>query len=246
MPPKSFTTGSVTRLPFVPILVAFFFGGSVFLIFTLPLIIATFAQSAYATFDALVSTALISFWKNALAATPAATLVFAAAFFSVVFGFLLKPIDQLSVVACVQVARTIGPILGTSTPSDVARLFSPSRFADAEHVAFMSWLLKNKEAKAHWEWEFFLYQIHWGLCTNVILFVSFAAYLLRSSTSVLQFGGYALLGVLTVVAYGLARSLVMGNVQEFYEKAVAKNTPLPPLEASAPKSPGRRKKVNEV
>lgn len=242
--PKSVGAGA-TRLPFVPVLVAFFFGGSVFLIFAFPLMVAAFSETQYAGFDALASEALIALWKRALQGTPGSTLIAGAAFFSVVFGFLLKPVDQMVTFTCVLAARVLSAKLMPTLAPAANQLFSPSRFSGADYVEFMSWLLRNKEAKAHWEWEFFLYQIHWSLCTNLTLFLLLASYLLRSSPSVLLFASCASLSVLAVIAYGLARSLVMGHVQAYYER-LSRVAPPPSEESPKVKRRGRGTPTGET
>jgi hypothetical protein len=215
------------QLPFVGVLLAYAFGGSVFVAMNVPMLIAVLdPPKGYSGLSSLIDVVLVSQWAKLLKDAPQATLAVGVAFLSVVSGFMIKPFDQLfaQLVTAVfsSAARFIAYVFGWHAAKRFSHgLFMPSKYAAPEYARTLSWLMRNREPRAHWEYELFLYLIHWSLAFNALVFVGACAWLLRfEPSSWLAAFAFALF-LSTFVLFALAKSRVMGATHEYYMELAA-------------------------
>jgi len=203
-------------IPFVPLFLTLLFVGAVFLVFNIPLLIALAQGQTFPSFDTLLLRGYVAFWRELFSPGDGAFVLAALFFLSLVLGLLLTPIDRLLSYFISLLAHSIERRVAAPKRRKQLLFFSSARFAARDYSAFLSWLMRDKNAKLHWEWELFNYYLYWGLFTNVAVFVLLDAMLmwgLLPAWQLLLFNG---LPLCIALSYSLTRSVSMGATHEFY------------------------------
>jgi Na+-translocating ferredoxin:NAD+ oxidoreductase RnfD subunit len=145
-------------------------------------------------------------------------------FLSLVVGLLLLPIDRITTWLATRFAELVFRLLWKLQLSRRRTLFSAARFAESDAAPFVAWLMTKPAAKAHWEWEYFLHQLCWGLFTNVLTFVALTSYLLWERVPQWQLPMGSLLALLVVGSYGALRSIAMNETHDHHLKRFRQET----------------------
>jgi hypothetical protein len=212
---KKSSGNALEKLPFVLISAGFLFSGGVFLLVNLPLIIALATNEPYGDIGCILNKGVFEFWKIHLSHDMSAGSIFAITFVALVLGLILSPLDKLLTYALTVTARGMAWCINSRLASKTRKLFSATKFANDEYPAFLSWLLRNPLERSQWEWEFFLYQLHWTLCTNALIFVSLCVALVLAKASLSSTLLLAGAGFLFFAVYGLSRSYAMGLAHDY-------------------------------
>ena len=206
------------RFPFLSVLATLFFNGGVFLVFNVPALVALAQRKTFSGLDDFVLTGFLAFWGNIFTATNGAVVLAALLFLSLVLGLLLTPVDRLATFIVISLIQPLERNWSRKHCRKSRLLFSAAEFGEGSSASFMAWLMTQRFAKAHWEWELFLYQLHWGLFANVLIFVVVASYLMWAQVVTWQLLLLGSAAVFIVLSYGIARSFAMGAVHDFYSQ----------------------------
>lgn len=204
------------HMPFLLVMSVYFFSGSVFLTFNVPVLYHLANAKSFPNLGELVRLGLFEFWISVFKGASDPVILGVPLFLGLVLGLLLSPVEKLFTLLFVRAAQLISHALPKSLQSKIALLFTAKRFADKEYPAFLAWLIANRPAKLQWEWELFLYQLHWSICTNVLIFIGASASLLwakATPASIILVGGAVMA---YTILFGLARSFAMGMAHEYF------------------------------
>ena len=212
-----------SHIPFVAVTATFFFSGGVFLAFNYPLLLHLALGDVFPDFSRLFSEGLVKHWSTALAGADGGVVATLALSLSLVLGLVLVPLNRVvTALVCLIVGKLVAPttrVLGWPQ----RKLFSAQRFARGDSPQLLSWLMLHPSFKAHWEWEYFLYLLHWDLFTNAFIFAVTCAVLLDGANTTASTLGL-LVGVTLLLLYALVRSFAMAAVHEYYANKVRLDT----------------------
>ena len=224
------------RFLFATVIAVYFFSGGVFLVFSIPLIVAISMDAAYSGPKEVVLQGIYNFWAPIFKAPNASVLLASLLFISLVVGLIIEPID-----------RTFSKILlafskRLSHDTNGAKYGpSPLKFKNArnhyQYAAYLAWLINQRGACLHWEWELFLYHLRWSLCTNALLFIMFYTKLIWTKATIGELLLFGLLPAFLFSCYGVLRSRALHAVnQHYWAKANAEG----PISATAPSPASQR------
>ncbi len=214
--PVSDTSQFVGRLPFLAVLCTFFFSGGVFLVFTFPILLKLANGNAVCGLSALFTGAIVDYWTAALRGATGGVFAPAALFISLIVGLVLVPVSRLVASGSVEITRVLERRLARRTRKRQRPFFSASTFAEPLTAEFTSWLVHRPTSKAHWEWVYFLYLLHWDVFTNALIFYVCSSYLLHRGGNAVVFGVVGAAICFLLFLYALVRSYSMGETHEFY------------------------------
>ena len=203
--PLNVATSVGDRFPFLSVLATLFFTGGVFLVFNVPALVALAQRRTFSGLDDFVLRGFLGFWGDVFKASNGAVVLAALLFLSLVLGLLLRPVDRFATFIVVSLTQPIERHWARKSRRKSRLLFSAAKFGERDAASFMAWLMTQRSAKAHWEWELFLYHLHWGLFANVFIFVAVASYLMWSHVVICERGPIFRTGKLMIL-YQLARS----------------------------------------
>ena len=204
------------RLPFLSAIATFLFSGGMFLSLTAPLAFQLLRGEPALELKQLLGTVYAPWWEAAAKTESGLLPIAAFLFFSLVSGLVLVPLARVLTHFTVVVLRMIDRKLAPIWRRAPINLFTSAAFALPDNAAFMSWLMSNPTAKAHWEWEFFLYQLYWDLFMNAGLFFACLALVLRQNHSLLWFVVPAAALMLLILLYAAARSMGLAATHVHY------------------------------
>lgn len=179
--PQPAASSAADRFPFVMVLTTTFLLGGVFVVANAPLVmlvseVASPPNSScqFKSFSKVLSCGVAPLWKAIFEAQQGISLGFFFLMLSLLCGLLLAPLDRLNNHV---LAWLWSLVRRRMKPSSYVVAFTPAVFSRSDHPAFLSALMNNRIAKAHWEWELFHYYIRWGLVTNVTIFIALSVVL---------------------------------------------------------------------
>ena len=209
----------VGRVPFLMVLTDLAVKGIVFLLLNAGLLRAALNGEHFLSFTALLLRGVIDpavRMAGKVDSVAALALLFVVC---AVGGWILAALDTLfsTVLGWLATVVTYRVRRRRKFKEHERPFFSAPWVLDAHYAALLSFLFSQPKAKAHWEWELFVYYENWGVFTNVFIFTILSVVLMWSNLTFVDTIVLVLL-VGFFLANALTHSRAMAQIQLFYQE----------------------------
>ena len=199
------------RIPFVMLVAAVFFRGTIFIAVDGPLVLLALQAAHFSTLSDLLSNGVLEA-LGAFVNTPSAlSSVFFFFLLILLVGFATTPLEQSLAIASALIFHIPSAIKSRRFKTDELTLYSPFVYPNKDFIKVMEWLAYNPPAKAQWEWQQFYFHMWWSLSMSLIFFTMLSLGLISASA---QHDALKILIPLVImfVIGGVYHSWHMGNV----------------------------------
>ena len=190
--------------------------GSLCLILNGPLIVLLFKNEHFSNLNELFINGVYEIWKTVLKSNAGLFEGFLFLILIFIIGMLMTPIDRVITMVFSYIWRLRSKIF-KKYGNDIKIPFTSAVFSDPNYPAFLGWLLSNRTAKLHWEWELSFFYIYWGVFSNIIIFITLSVLLQwpQLSWKILLFYSFV---IFLFFLFAAARCDVMARVHQHYKK----------------------------
>ena len=211
---------TIAKFPFVMVISSMFLRGAVFLLINAPVLYHIFKHANINSLELLFEIGIIDTWKSIIQFNNSIFGIFILLLVALFIGIIIIPIEGSFsiIIACII-------NLYLKRKENFIPFFSQSEMGNPYYTSLLSWLIKNPDAKLHWEWQLLHYYIYWGIATNFLIFFIISFIILGINITFLNIITISIPLVMSLI-FAILHSRSMGKVHYYYFQEALKSRQL--------------------